>query len=485
MSSTVKTVAKNATAFLSTTAWARGLRFVVLIFAAKIFGPTIFGQVVYLVTIGRLLVLVNDLGISRYCVQQLSRNTEPASEYVSTTLAFNAFMGVLLSIGFYCYFAFEDPRQTMAAFALPIGLSFIFETMTGTLNGLFQAHQKMVKQSVLHGVVNLVMACVELSVLFLTRNALLYAYVFLLREAVKFTALLIFSFATLKEFKFKPQMRLLPGLLKGGIPFGLFMVFVNLNHRVDSYFVDLYFGSAMVGYYLAAYRLLDFPLLFIQQINVALFPAMSRLSVHGPEEMRRMIHGFLLFTFIAVFPFVALISSFSGPLIHLIYGADYAQGSGAFRILVYGVGFALTNTVLSLGLRAVDRQVSQMWVTGIGVLLNIGLNALLVPRYSIQGASVATLASEIMIFLTFTWLLHQDARVRFESRQLFRMGAVLALQCALMIGFLAYGEFHGVLIGLPIYFAAIWKSGFLRSNEIVNKVRAVIQARLNRKRMAA
>ncbi len=467
---------------MSASAWGRGLRFVVLVMAAKIFGPTVYGEVLFLVTMGRMLVLFNDLGISRYCVQQLSRNTEKSSEYISTTLVFNAIMGMALAAGFYCYFVIWDQRASMAVFAVPIGLSFLFETMTGTLNGLFQAHQRMVKQSMVHGIVNLGMAGVEIAILYLTRNALLYAYVFLLREVVKFSVMTAFSFATLKDFKFRPQMGLIPGLLKGGIPFGLFMVFVNLNHRIDSYFVDLCFGSAMVGYYLAAYRILDLPLMGIRQINVALFPAVSRLSVHGPEEMRRIVHGFFLSSFTVVFPLVVVLSLLSGPLIHLIYGQEYAKSAEAFRILIYGAGFALTNTVLSLGLRAIDRQVSQMWVTGLGVLMNMGMNWIFVPRFGIQGASATTVASEIMIFAAFTWLLHQDPRARFEPGVLRRTAFMLGVQCVLMVIFLLPHGNASSLIGLPVYVFATIQLGFLKPNEIYRKLNSVVNSRLGRNR---
>jgi O-antigen/teichoic acid export membrane protein len=96
--------------------------------------------------------------------------------------------------------------------------------------------------------------------------------------------------------------------------------------------------------------------------------------------------------------------------VDLIYGGEYAGAVTSFRILgldlVLRAGLTLAGAVLLVS----DREQRFMSAIGMGALLNLALNFLLIPVYSLNGAAIATVASEALVLLLMgLWTLRIEA----------------------------------------------------------------------------
>lgn len=86
----------------------------------------------------------------------------------------------------------------------------------------------------------------------------------------------------------------------------------------------------------------------------------------------------------------------AGGLMHAVFGAEYAASALPLRILIWSVVAAWTRTVSTYSLIALHQQRFVLRTTAWSAGVNLGLNALLIPRWGMAGAATATLATEIL-----------------------------------------------------------------------------------------
>ena len=131
-------------------------------------------------------------------------------------------------------------------------------------------------------------------------------------------------------------------------------------------------------------------------VLMSLFPLMSRLS--GPA-LHGVVSRLAWFTLLAALPLTLLLSLFAPEITVPLFGADFSPAAAILRILVW---YALVRLVADVYIQALitsDRQRRMMVVRAAGLLLNIALNAVLLPRLGVTGAAVASLLSVLLVLL--------------------------------------------------------------------------------------
>ena len=117
----------------------------------------------------------------------------------------------------------------------------------------------------------------------------------------------------------------------------------------------------------------------------SLFPMMSRYSgVTLDNIVRRLVW----FTLLASLPLTLLLSFFALEITVPLFGADFAPAATLLRILAW---YALIRLVADVYLQALitsNRQRRVMVVYACGLLLNVSLNAILLPRMGVNGAAI-------------------------------------------------------------------------------------------------
>ena len=136
--------------------------------------------------------------------------------------------------------------------------------------------------------------------------------------------------------------------------------------------------------------------------------------------------GLLFFTVSAVAPATVVSLFTDDPAIHGA-GVEY------LRIMKYSfLVFALTNLLLAI-LRSVETVRIGFWVSVSTLLVNGGLNYLLIegrcgfPRMGVTGAAIATLAARIVeLCVVLVYLLCLDKKLKWRVRDFFSMDSLLA-----------------------------------------------------------
>ncbi|MGA7304963.1 MAG: polysaccharide biosynthesis C-terminal domain-containing protein, partial [Rhodothermales bacterium] len=72
--------------------------------------------------------------------------------------------------------------------------------------------------------------------------------------------------------------------------------------------------------------------------------------------------------------------------------------------------FAALNYLLSTAMTAANNEKTLAWVLGFAALLNVVLNLILIPEYSLYGAAAATITTEAVILIILTIRFLRDER---------------------------------------------------------------------------
>lgn len=168
-----------------------------------------------------------------------------------------------------------------------------------------------------------------------------------------------------------------------------------VNSRTDILMLGALATPDAVGIYSVATRGADLITFVMVPINRALGPAIASLYTKGAmRRMQKMItksaRVMLLLSLPIALGFITL-----GYWFLLIYGKEFTQGTMALTILCVGqlINVAMGSVVLLLNMIGHERDVAIG--VGMSAVLNIILNALLIPRWGLEGAAIATASSTV------------------------------------------------------------------------------------------
>jgi O-antigen/teichoic acid export membrane protein len=116
----------------------------------------------------------------------------------------------------------------------------------------------------------------------------------------------------------------------------------------------------------------------------------SKGNKEGVKQMSKQVGKWIL---IINLPVIILLITFPGVFLNLLFGEAYLEATGALRILAIGFFFisllGISNRLISMTGRSKILFLDIIVVATINVILNI----ILIPRYGLTGAAIATSVS--------------------------------------------------------------------------------------------
>jgi O-antigen/teichoic acid export membrane protein len=168
-----------------------------------------------------------------------------------------------------------------------------------------------------------------------------------------------------------------------------------LIYNSDLIFLRLLKTSREVGLYAAAYTLISLLINLGVAYGTSLLPTLMRMG-RGSSEEQSLYQSAHAQVFAASLPISLGGALLAAPLMAQVFGAAYHESGLPLSILIWSVPFSLFRNVAIAGLVVRERQDQMLRTTVWSTLLNIVLNVLLIPRWGMAGAAIATLLTEIL-----------------------------------------------------------------------------------------
>lgn len=194
------------------------------------------------------------------------------------------------------------------------------------------------------------------------------------------------------------EKRVDKGLLLNIIDEGKFLWVTYISFlvytQVDRLMIKQYLGVAEVGIYTIGVQLSTILAILLGPVQNSLFPKMMELYKRDYKEY----YNFYLFSNTLITQFYLVVTVISIFVVKLLFGYVYAQeytpAIGVYSILALSI-FIKANGSLQTGhmtLKNITKK--SFYKTLISLVINIVLNAILIPRYGIDGAAIATLITQ-------------------------------------------------------------------------------------------
>jgi len=215
-------------------------------------------------------------------------------------------------------------------------------------------------------------------------------------------------------FTFLKELRLVRMLLLFSVP----VVFSSLGelfmYDMGTWVIGIYLPAQFVGYYAAASPIARLPLIISMAVATAVLPATSAaLSVNDRSLIETYINQAYRYVTIVVFPASLGIAIFAAPIINLLF-PGYGFGAEALEILALGMLFFTIYTVSASISQGMGKPVIPMVSLAVGTVIELGLSVVLVPKYGINGAALATTIATFVLMVLVAWRTLRHVKVRLQ-----------------------------------------------------------------------
>lgn len=202
-------------------------------------------------------------------------------------------------------------------------------------------------------------------------------------------------------------------VLAAAAPLGFAALCQQAYFYADNLFVRAFRGDAELGAYNVGVRILSVAIMVALYASQAALPWLAREHAAGRLGEAAVRLGQPLFA--AAGLVCGFAAPWSGELLSL-FGEHAEIAAPSLRWLFGAVAAIHVGAVLTTALVAAGRGRSMLGIAAACLALNLGANALWIPRYGIAGAGAATLLTEIAVALTAAWALRASgARVGFRA----------------------------------------------------------------------
>ncbi len=185
-------------------------------------------------------------------------------------------------------------------------------------------------------------------------------------------------------------------------PFGMAGLFHLVYYQIDIVLLKYLQGDDAAGVYSVAFVVMGavymLPSVIYQKF---LLPKIHRWANHDRD---RFVHvyrtGRLVMLGIGLAGMLA-IWILSPLVVNILFGPDYSAASTALRILAFAIPLRFVATAVGSTLTTQDHMRTKVKLMGSVAVINIVLNLALIPIYGINGASVATVVSELTLLVLY------------------------------------------------------------------------------------
>ena len=376
------------------------IRMFLVIFSARWLGDVGYGEFSYALAFVTLFWVFADMGIHLLVVREVARKPGLVKKYLGTALVLKLFLSILTLHLIFIIIQFVHKPADVLITVYILAVMVILMSFTDLFKSVFHAFQQMKYDAISIIIESIVITSLGIGVLLLGGGIIGLAFVYLFTFILNVSYCIVITARKFTPISLNVDWRLMKFLLREGLPIGINHFFSTMYTVVDTLMLSLMVNDQVVGWYNAAYRLI-FAMQFISMgIIKAVYPALSKYYKVSMDKFKDLFRKTFKVMLLIGFSLASLVSLLSEKIILLLYGEEYRNSAIALRILVWAMALIFVTLVMAHTTRSSDRQRFTAKVVGFCAFFNLGLNFILIPKYSYIGAAYATLATEGVSFLS-------------------------------------------------------------------------------------
>ncbi len=455
-----QTIVKNTFWLAIAEGFTRFLKLFLIIYVARILGATEYGKFTFALAFISLFIVFSHLGISAIATRELSREKGGEKEYPAIlSLKIVLSIGTLILILIGSFFITTDPLIQKVIWILAI--YFLIIDFTEIIYVIFRARQKMEYESfakILQAVF-ITAAGFFIILNFPSVENLSYGYLF--ASLISLIFVLLFFHFKIFHFTLFWNTSIWKKFLGMSWPIALVGIFGVIYGYIDSIMMGHWGQITETGWYNAAAKVAavtSVPMILISQ---SFYPVLSKFFKESKEKLQRIWNYQMELMIILAVPIVVGGITLASKIIDFIYDPSYNRSILAFQILVVMAGLVFLCHPFNQLLIAVNQQKKFFWISLIGAIVNITLNLILIPRYSLYGAAITTVITYFILLILFIIFTKRFTPINPLKVKFLGIGFLSLFSGLVMYFVISLPKIYNlnvlisVLVGALIYFATL------------------------------
>lgn len=258
------------------------------------------------------------------------------------------------------------------------------------------------------------------------------------------------------------------------LPFAWYSIFQKLYMYSDTIIISKLTNDYYTGLYQVPSKLL-YALQFLPLAFMAsLYPAFATYWKENRSQL--MITFERGFNYLVIISLPISIGSIAiADKVVLLFHSDYLPAILSIQIMIASIPFLFLNFPIGALLNACDRQKTNTWIMIVTLIVSTILDFVLIPYFSIEGASFAVFFTNAFTFFVGMYFVPKIIEFRFKKIAIPSLKAVVAaIFMGLVVWFLKsfLNTFVVVALGGVLYFIALYFMGGFSREDVGSVVRS-------------
>lgn len=373
------------------------------IYIARYLGPEQFGLLSYVLALSAFILAIARLGMDSVLVRELVGAHEYQNRLMGTAFWLMATAAIVCYVVVGVGVWYIDETTTIKIYMWIVSASAFFTTFM-MIDYFFQSQLKAKYSAICKTLALFLMSLIKLGLIFSGAD-LFWFMIAALMDHVVLAIFLLLAFRKVGDIEFIKHFNWQDArlMLKSAWPMVLTAVAALIYMRIDQVMIRNMLGLYEVGIYSAAVKVYESWIVLPYVITTSLLPAIVKLK-QGDEENyhKRLIQLFRVLIWGSIT--AAIITFWIGePLMVIAFGEAYRISAPVVNIVMWTAVFASIGSVSARYFNVERMEKKIAFRTILAALINIGLNFLLIPKYGIEGAAMATLACTFFANYLMDW----------------------------------------------------------------------------------
>lgn len=457
--------------------FARGMGMVMMVFLARSLGVEGFGTYQRAEAFVFLFGILASLGLDMILTREVARHSPRTPEYLAGVMTLKLLLGPMCIA---VILGFAHARGYQGDFLWGIwcySFALILTTVAQTCDAVFQGIDEMGYIAIANIVNQLVFVILGGACILLGKDLRWILAMLVVAAAVRLVVS-AYLMARLRLAWERPRPGALFYLLLQSIPIAFAASFVIVYQQLDAVLLGELKGNAQVGWYKASAKFLLFFTVLRESFVVAIYPVFASMAHGDRERMGNLVTRAVRYQMIVALYFIVCFVILPRVAPTLL-GSAFANTAAVLPIMALMLVPQTISITMGRVLVASGNQKRVMVATGLALVVNAGLNLMLIPRFGYMGAAAAAMASELAVAGVNVYYVQRYVALTHISRAIARP-TLAAIAAGLAIYFMPWLHLY---VALPLA-AALYAIGLLGlrtfSSSELSQVWALIRQGLTR-----
>ncbi|MBM2821196.1 MAG: polysaccharide biosynthesis protein [Candidatus Berkelbacteria bacterium] len=382
-------------------------------------GVSGYGQYTTIFAYLQFFAVFADFGFFWFLVREISKPDVDQEKIFNNVITFRSIMAAFIfTLAFFVAFLVPQYHDIRTGIGIIAAASF-WQALNGTYVGIFQNRLRMDKAAltdVLGRIVILALVIWQIKMQ-MPLERILWSYFF--GNLVNFVLSGVLGRVYVK-FRFAFDFKFWKKIFRESALIFIVSILGIIYFKMDILMLSLLRSSTDVGIYGPSYKVIEILILLPAMFMGNVFPVVTRYIYAKDNRLGNAFQKSFDFLVITGIPIAVGVIFTASRVIEIVAGQEFlsahtiapifgltANSALALQILVIAVAISFLSHLFGYMIIALGKQTKMILPNVILVIFNIGLNIILIPRFSYIGAAAVTVLTEILVVYLYWRLMHR------------------------------------------------------------------------------